>query len=173
MNRRWLIVYCCSVLIGYSLIVRFFVLDPMIGWVVRTLCVGMVAGYALLLHRSGMPNETIRRMERIYYGVAGVSGALGWLCYGVMWCMERAGLDPWGLELGRGFLQEVPCIFLFGSDAFGGLFWRALMSMLVYGTVASLCDIRPSGRPRKFRSRRRHEEVYEALSSAAQDHSES
>jgi hypothetical protein len=173
MNRRCLIVYCCSVLIGSSLIARFWALDPMVGWVVRTLCVSLVAGYAFLLHRSGMPDETIRRMERIYYGVAGVTGALGWLCYGVMWCMGRQGLDAWDLELVRGFLQEVPCLFLFGLDSFGGLFWRALMSMLIYGTVASLCDMPPRGNRRKLRRRSRQEAAYEALSSAAQDHSES
>jgi hypothetical protein len=173
MNRRCLIVYCCSVLIGYSLIVRFWAWDPMVGWVARTLCVGMVAGYAFLLHRSGMPDETVRRMERIYYGVAGISGALGWLCCGVMWCMERLGLGTWGLELPRGFLQEVPCLFLFGVDSFGGLFWRALMSMLIYGTVASLCDMPPRGQRRKLRRRGRKEAACEALSSAAQDHSKS
>ena len=173
MNRRYLIVYCCSVLIGSSLAVRFVPLDPTVAWVLRTLCVGMVAGYAFLLHRSGMPDETIRRMERIYYAVAGVSGALGWLCYGVMWCMERAGQDSWGLELGRGFLQELPCILLFGPDSFGGLFWRALMSMLIYGTVASLCDMRPRKRQRKLGRGRRAEAALETLSSAAEDHSES
>ena len=172
MNRRRLIIYCCSVLIGSSLAVRFVPLDPMAAWVVRTLCICMVAGYAVLLHRSGMPDETIRRMERMYYGVAGISGALGWLCYGVMWCMERAGHGTWDLELVRGFLQEVPCLFLFGTDSFGGLFWRALMSMLIYGTVASLCDMPPSRRRRKL-GRRRRAEALEALSSAAHDHSES
>ena len=173
MNRKWLIVYCCSVLIGSSLAVRFVPLDPMVAWVLRTLCVGMVAGYAFLLHRSGRPDETTRRMERIYYAVAGVSGALGWLCYGVMWCMERVGLDTWGLELGRGFLQDVPCILLFGPDSFGGPLMRALMSMLIYGTVASLCDMTPRVQRRKFLQRGRKESAYEALSAAAQDHSES
>lgn len=173
MNRRSLIIYCCSVLIGYSFIMRFWGWDPRIGWAVRSLCVAMVGGYAFLLHRSAMPDETIRRMERIYYGAAAIALALGWLFYGVMWCLEQVGQDPWGLELGRGFLQELPCVFLFGPNAFGRLFWRALMSSLIYGTVASLCDMPPSARRRKLRSRRRQEEVCDALSQAAEDHLES